>query len=165
MSKVAVFVALLSAVVAVNSKPYNPFGRGSSYVSRYDDYSKKVYRGSFGNDNSGWNTEWNTGNDDWKPKRSAWESNDDQDKWHHYPSYKFEYGVKDPHTHDHHSQWEHREGDTVHGEYTLDEADGTKRVVRYTADGINGFTAHVERIGHAKHHHGDHHHDKSKLQA
>jgi Insect cuticle protein len=85
---------------------------------------------------------------------------DDHHDYHHHPSYKFEYGVKDPKTKDHHSQWEHRDGDKVHGEYTLDEADGTKRVVKYSADKHGGFTAHVERIGHADHpaHYG--HHDE-----
>jgi hypothetical protein len=73
----------------------------------------------------------------------------------HYPAYKYEYGVKDPKTHDHHSQWEHRDGDKVHGEYTLDEADGTKRIVKYSSDKHSGFTAHVERVGHA--HHPYHH--------
>uniref|UniRef100_A0A182PIR2 Uncharacterized protein n=1 Tax=Anopheles epiroticus TaxID=199890 RepID=A0A182PIR2_9DIPT len=48
--------------------------------------------------------------------------------YHSHPSYKFEYGVKDPHTGDHKSQWEHRDGDVVKGAYTLDEADGTKRL-------------------------------------
>ncbi|CRL05513.1 CLUMA_CG018094, isoform A [Clunio marinus] len=81
--------------------------------------------------------------------------------YYHHPSYKFEYGVKDPHTKDHHSQWEHRDGDVVKGEYTLDEADGTKRVVKYTSDKKTGFHAIVERIGHAHHpehygHHGHH---------
>ena len=69
----------------------------------------------------------------------------------HHPSYKFEYGVNDPHTHDHKSQWEIRDGDVVKGEYTLDEADGTKRLVKYHADSKTGFHAHVERIGHAHH--------------
>jgi len=68
-----------------------------------------------------------------------------------YPKYKFEYGVKDAHTGDHHSQWEHRDGDKVTGEYTLDEADGTKRVVEYKADGKTGFHAIVKNIGHAHH--------------
>lgn len=77
----------------------------------------------------------------------------------HHPSYRFEYGVKDPKTKDSHSHWEHRDGDKVHGEYSLDEADGTKRVVKYTADKHNGFQAHVQRIGHAKHDHGHHHHN------
>lgn len=68
-----------------------------------------------------------------------------------YPKYKFEYGVKDPHTGDHKSQWEIRDGDVVKGEYTLDEADGTKRVVQYTADDKSGFNAVVKKIGHANH--------------
>ena len=68
-----------------------------------------------------------------------------------YPKYKFEYGVKDPHTGDHKSQWEIRDGDVVKGEYTLDEADGTKRVVSYTADDHQGFNAVVKKIGHAHH--------------
>jgi hypothetical protein len=67
-----------------------------------------------------------------------------------------EYGVHDPKTHDHKSQWEHRDGDKVHGEYTLDEADGTKRIVKYSSDKHGGFTAHVERVGHA--HHPAHYH-------
>ena len=71
--------------------------------------------------------------------------------FYHYPAYKFEYGVHDPHTHDHKSQWEQRDGDKVTGEYTLDEADGTKRVVSYHADGKTGFHAKVEKIGHAYH--------------
>ena len=68
-----------------------------------------------------------------------------------HPLYKFEYGVKDSHTKDHKSQWEHRDGDKVVGEYTLDEADGTKRVVSYTADDKHGFQAVVKNIGHAEH--------------
>ncbi|CRL05504.1 CLUMA_CG018088, isoform A [Clunio marinus] len=77
--------------------------------------------------------------------------------YYHHPAYKFEYGVKDPHTKDHHSQWEHRDGDVVKGEYTLDEADGTKRVVKYTSDKKSGFNAVVEKIGHAQHPHHEHH--------
>ncbi|XP_038117476.1 adult-specific cuticular protein ACP-20-like [Culex quinquefasciatus] len=66
-----------------------------------------------------------------------------------YPKYKFEYGVKDYHTGDHKSQWEMRDGDVVKGEYTLDEADGTKRIVEYYADSKTGFEAKVKNIGHA----------------
>lgn len=33
----------------------------------------------------------------------------------HHPSYKFEYGVKDPKTHDHKSAWEHRDGHDTKG--------------------------------------------------
>ncbi|XP_065079424.1 adult-specific cuticular protein ACP-20-like [Ochlerotatus camptorhynchus] len=64
-----------------------------------------------------------------------------------YPKYKFEYGVKDIKTGDHKSQWEMRDGDVVKGEYTMDEADGTKRIVEYYADGKNGFEAKVKNIG------------------
>ncbi|KAL1399477.1 hypothetical protein pipiens_002210 [Culex pipiens pipiens] len=66
-----------------------------------------------------------------------------------YPKYKFEYGVKDIHTGDHKSQWEMRDGDVVKGEYTLDEADGTQRIVEYYADSKTGFEAKVKNIGHA----------------
>jgi Insect cuticle protein len=76
--------------------------------------------------------------------------NDHKD-YYTYPKYKFEYGVKDPKTGDHKSQWEIRDGDVVKGEYTLDEADGTKRVVEYHADGKTGFHAIVKKIGHAHH--------------
>lgn len=40
------------------------------------------------------------------------------------------------------------------GGYTLDEADGTHRVVEYHSDGKSGLHAVVKRIGHA--HHPDH---------
>ncbi|XP_055840609.1 uncharacterized protein LOC129908258 [Episyrphus balteatus] len=77
----------------------------------------------------------------------------------HYPKYSFDYGVKDAHTGDQKSQWEHRDGDHVKGGYTLKEADGTTRVVEYTADDHSGFNAIVKNIGHA--HHPVVHHDVS----
>ncbi|XP_062541366.1 cuticle protein 19-like [Armigeres subalbatus] len=82
---------------------------------------------------------------------------------HSHPKYKFEYGVKDFHTGDNKDQWEHRDGDIVEGQYTLQEADGTKRIVEYTSDKHHGFQAHVKRVGHAHHpqiygHHSDGHH-------
>ncbi|KAL3277764.1 hypothetical protein HHI36_013104 [Cryptolaemus montrouzieri] len=79
---------------------------------------------------------------------------------HHAPAqYKFDYGVHDPHTQDVKSQWEQRDGHHVKGAYTLKEADGTTRLVEYTADPHSGFNAVVKRIGHAHHpaHHGHHH--------
>ncbi|XP_055529275.1 cuticle protein-like [Wyeomyia smithii] len=68
-----------------------------------------------------------------------------------YPKYQFEYGVDDPHTGDHKKQWEYRDGDVVKGGYMLKEADGTTRLVEYTADDHNGFNAVVKKIGHAEH--------------
>ena len=70
-----------------------------------------------------------------------------------YPKYKFQYGVEDHHTGDHHSHWEERDGDVVKGEYTLFDSDGTKRVVEYKADKHSGFEAVVKKIGHEYHHH------------
>lgn len=65
---------------------------------------------------------------------------------HSYPKYQFEYGVKDTKTGDHKSQWEMRDGDIVKGGYTLDEPDGTQRIVEYRADDKNGFEAIVKTI-------------------
>ncbi|XP_026482294.1 adult-specific cuticular protein ACP-20-like [Ctenocephalides felis] len=69
----------------------------------------------------------------------------------HFPEYKYDYAVKDHHTGDHKKAWETRHGDVVKGGYMLKEADGTTRVVEYTADKHNGFNAIVKRIGHAEH--------------
>ncbi|XP_060529103.1 cuticle protein 7-like [Cylas formicarius] len=60
--------------------------------------------------------------------------------------YEFAYGIQDAHTGDFHSQQEQRDGDHVVGQYSLHEADGTVRVVKYSDDG-HGFNAIVERSG------------------
>ncbi|XP_050515385.1 adult-specific cuticular protein ACP-20-like [Diabrotica virgifera virgifera] len=67
------------------------------------------------------------------------------------PKYEFQYGVKDLKTGDNKEQKEERLGDVVKGQYSLAEPDGTIRVVKYTADKVNGFNAVVERIGKAVH--------------
>ncbi|CAG9839009.1 unnamed protein product [Diabrotica balteata] len=67
------------------------------------------------------------------------------------PKYEFQYGVKDLKTGDSKEQKEERVGDVVKGQYSLAEPDGTIRVVKYTADKVNGFNAVVERIGKAVH--------------
>ncbi|XP_049800203.1 calphotin-like [Schistocerca nitens] len=68
----------------------------------------------------------------------------------HYapPSYRFDYAVADSHTGDAKTQFEHRDGDRVTGAYSLIDADGTTRIVEYTADDHNGFQAVVKRVGH-----------------
>ncbi|XP_071455821.1 adult-specific cuticular protein ACP-20-like [Hetaerina americana] len=68
-----------------------------------------------------------------------------------HPKYNFDYGVSDQKTGDAKSQWETRDGDVVKGAYSLHEADGTIRVVEYTADKHNGFNAVVKRQGKAVH--------------
>ncbi|XP_046960831.1 cuticle protein-like [Vanessa cardui] len=62
---------------------------------------------------------------------------------HAHPKYDFSYSVADGHTGDNKSQHESRDGDAVHGEYSLVEADGSVRTVQYTADAHNGFNAVV----------------------
>ncbi|XP_055628767.1 cuticle protein 8-like [Toxorhynchites rutilus septentrionalis] len=68
-----------------------------------------------------------------------------------HPKYKFEYGVKDSHTGDHKQQWEVRDGDVVKGQYSLHEADGSKRIVDYKSDDHNGFEAVVQKVEHGHH--------------
>ncbi|XP_073841468.1 uncharacterized protein [Musca autumnalis] len=74
-----------------------------------------------------------------------------------HPKYEFKYGVKDLKTEDIKEQWEHRDGDKVHGGYLLKEADGTTRVVNYHADDHSGFHADVKTLGEAKHPETHHH--------
>ena len=149
--------------------------KGSSYVSRTDNNGPSVkisvgHGGSDGGHDSG-----SAGGHEGLGAHATVESyghdgadadagHDDghgHEDYHSHPAYKFEYGVKDPHTKDHKSAWEHRDGDKVVGEYSLDEADGTKRVVSYKSDKHSGFHAEVKSIGHAEHPavygKGDHH--------
>ncbi|CAH2067454.1 unnamed protein product, partial [Iphiclides podalirius] len=58
----------------------------------------------------------------------------------------FAYDVADPNTGDYKSQVESRVGGTVKGQYSLLDADGTKRIVDYTADDVNGFNAVVRKV-------------------
>ncbi|XP_050342982.1 cuticle protein 7-like [Nymphalis io] len=67
---------------------------------------------------------------------------DGHDEYAH-PKYDFAYSVADPHTGDHKSQHESRDGDAVHGYYSLVQPDGSVRKVEYTADDHNGFNAVV----------------------
>jgi len=59
--------------------------------------------------------------------------------------YTFGYSVDDPFTGDSKSQFETRNGGSVQGSYSLNDPDGTRRTVDYTADDINGFNAVVRK--------------------
>ena len=61
--------------------------------------------------------------------------------------YAYEYAVHDDHTNDIHSHKESRKGDLTQGEYSLVEADGTIRTVKYHVDGKSGFVAEVTHTG------------------
>lgn len=65
----------------------------------------------------------------------------------HHPSYKFEYSVKDDHTHDHKSQHEERDGGHVRGHYSLVEPDGNVRSVHYEADDHHGYVTTTISLG------------------
>ncbi|CAB3243086.1 unnamed protein product [Arctia plantaginis] len=67
-----------------------------------------------------------------------------------HPKYDYAYSVADPHTGDHKSQHESRDGGAVHGSYSLVEPDGSVRKVEYTADDHHGFNAVVHKT--AGHH-------------
>ncbi|XP_013135311.1 PREDICTED: cuticle protein-like [Papilio polytes] len=73
-----------------------------------------------------------------------------QDEYAH-PRYDFSYSVADGHTGDNKSQQESRDGDAVHGQYSLLEADGSVRTVQYTADDHSGFNAVVSNSAPAHH--------------
>ncbi|KXJ79891.1 cuticle protein 19-like [Aedes albopictus] len=85
-----------------------------------------------------------------------------------HAKYKFDYGVKDPHTGDHKTHWEERDGDVVKGAYTLFDADGSTRIVEYTADPLHGFKAVVKKVQHEPlvHHEPEkkHHHEHKHLE-
>lgn len=59
--------------------------------------------------------------------------------------YSFAYGVKDHVSGDDKSQHEVRENGVVKGQYSLVEPDGSRRIVDYTADDVNGFQAVVSK--------------------
>ncbi|XP_050072030.1 cuticle protein-like [Anopheles maculipalpis] len=61
------------------------------------------------------------------------------------PQYSYSYHIADALTGDNKEQQESRSGDVVTGSYSLVEPDGTRRVVEYTADPVNGFNAVVHR--------------------
>ncbi|KAK9499717.1 hypothetical protein O3M35_002711 [Rhynocoris fuscipes] len=67
------------------------------------------------------------------------------DEYDPHPQYSFSYSVADAITGDNKGQTETRDGDVVQGSYSLIEADGSRRIVDYTADPVNGFNAVVHK--------------------
>lgn len=70
-----------------------------------------------------------------------------QDTYDPHPQYMYGYQVHDEHTGDMKSQHETRDGDLVKGQYSMIEADGSRRIVDYSADSLNGFNAIVRNEG------------------
>ncbi|XP_026485936.1 cuticle protein 8-like [Vanessa tameamea] len=75
-----------------------------------------------------------------------------------HPKYDFAYSVADPHTGDHKSQHESRDGDAVHGYYSLVQPDGSVRKVEYSADDHSGFNAVVHNSAPSVHPQAYYHH-------
>ncbi|CAG9857154.1 unnamed protein product [Phyllotreta striolata] len=61
------------------------------------------------------------------------------------PNYSYSYNVQDKTTGDNKNHLENRNGNVVRGQYSLDDPDGTRRTVQYTADPLNGFVAIVKK--------------------
>uniref|UniRef100_A0A1B6FSV0 Uncharacterized protein n=1 Tax=Cuerna arida TaxID=1464854 RepID=A0A1B6FSV0_9HEMI len=61
------------------------------------------------------------------------------------PHYSYAYDVEDSVTGDSKNHHETRQGDVVHGSYSLTDSDGTRRTVDYTADPVHGFNAVVRK--------------------
>ncbi|KAG5883879.1 hypothetical protein JTB14_007767 [Gonioctena quinquepunctata] len=59
--------------------------------------------------------------------------------------YSYAYDVQDALTGDSKTHQESRNGDIVQGQYSLNDPDGTRRIVDYTADPVNGFRAVVRK--------------------
>lgn len=68
-----------------------------------------------------------------------------EDTFDAHPRYSFAYDVQDALSGDVKSQQETRDGDQVQGQYSLNDADGYRRIVDYKADGERGFSAVVRR--------------------
>ncbi|EDV93734.1 pupal cuticle protein Edg-84A [Drosophila grimshawi] len=68
-----------------------------------------------------------------------------EDTFDAHPRYSFGYDVQDAVSGDVKSQKETRDGDMVKGQYSLNDADGYRRIVDYTADAKHGFSAVVRR--------------------
>ncbi|CAG9133196.1 unnamed protein product [Plutella xylostella] len=62
--------------------------------------------------------------------------------------YEYSYSVQDSHSGDVKQQQESRQGDAVHGSYSLLQPDGVQRIVEYSADEHSGFVANVRYEGH-----------------
>lgn len=76
-----------------------------------------------------------------EPKAESWATKEDESP----KKYDYKYEVHDSHTGDIKRQSESSENGKVTGQYSLIDADGFRRVVKYTADPQNGFQATVER--------------------
>ncbi|XP_043283498.1 larval cuticle protein A2B-like [Venturia canescens] len=79
------------------------------------------------------------------PGAESYQKAEPQESYDHHPKYSYAYDVHDSHTGDLKKHEESRDGDVVKGSYSLLEADGSRRIVHYSADDHHGFNAVVEK--------------------
>ncbi|KAF5297637.1 hypothetical protein FQA39_LY11968 [Lamprigera yunnana] len=139
-------ITVLVCIIVICNAQYGGHGHGSSsaYSSVSLGHADQGYSNNNNNNNLGHNVVYQ------HAAPAAYGHQQHVDYYAH-PKYEFNYQVADHHTYDQKSQHEVRDGDSVHGEYSLVEPDGTTRTVKYTADDKNGFNAEVIRSGHAAH--------------
>ena len=97
------------------------------------------------------NDQWNNQERQQWQQQENWNRNRGDESFDSHPRYDFGYEVRDPWTGDFKSHSETRDGDMVRGQYSMMEADGSRRVVDYTADNENGFNANVRKKGWSRH--------------
>ncbi|NP_001166647.1 cuticle protein 19-like [Bombyx mandarina] len=115
-------IVCLLGVVAVATAQYghdqsHGHAFSSQHISRHDGPAQVVHVKGHGHDGHG---------------------HEDHIDYYAHPKYEFEYKVSDPHTGDHKSQHESRDGDVVKGYYSLHQPDGSIRHVDYHGDKHSG---------------------------
>ncbi|XP_068630557.1 uncharacterized protein [Battus philenor] len=94
-----------------------------------------------------------------KAEAPSHDSHEELIDYYAYPKYQYEYKVEDPHTGDNKFQHEIRDGDSVKGVYSLQEADGSIRTVEYSSDKHHGFNAVVKHSTPGQHVQIESHHE------
>ncbi|CAG9138485.1 unnamed protein product [Plutella xylostella] len=149
-------IICLAALAAFAAAQYGHGGHGhafsSQHIYRHDGPAHVVHYSHDGHDgHDGYN-----GQDGYAHGHGGYaHGHGDHHDYHAYPKYEFEYKVSDPHTGDHKSQHESRDGDVVKGSYSLHQPDGSERHVEYHGDKHTGFHADVKFSTHhevPKHH-------------
>ncbi|XP_066250591.1 putative uncharacterized protein DDB_G0271606 isoform X2 [Euwallacea similis] len=80
-----------------------------------------------------------------RPQKQGEEDEEEEGDYDPNPSYQFGFDVKDDQYTNYQTRKEERDGKTITGSYSVVDADGYIRTVKYTADPKEGFKAEVSR--------------------
>ncbi|XP_066138314.1 putative uncharacterized protein DDB_G0271606 isoform X2 [Euwallacea fornicatus] len=80
-----------------------------------------------------------------RPQKQGEEEEEEEGDYDPNPSYQFGFDVKDDQYTNYQTRKEERDGKTITGSYSVVDADGYIRTVKYTADPKEGFKAEVSR--------------------